>query len=314
MKTFLRLLGLLVLVVAGLALFVALRGIPRYDAPLVAAVPVPASTPAQLVLGEKLVRASCAECHLNQQTERLSGQRLLDTPPEFGALYSANITQDPTHGIGAWTDAEIVGALRTGIGRSRHYLVIMPHFVHLSDDDMQAVLAFLHSNHPLVQADATPSRPQEPSFLLKVLTNTVMKPTPLLPGGPLPTPAATPALAYGQYLVTGRYLCFECHSQDHKSNNALHPEQSAGYLGGGTAFPVGPGQVIYSSNLTGDADTGLGDWTPAQLAAALRFGQGPHGRVIRYPMPKYPALTDEEVQGIYAYLRAVPKLKTGAAK
>ena len=308
MKTFLRLLGLLVLVVAGLALFVSLRGIPRYDAPAVTAAPAARNTPAQLELGEKIVRASCAECHLNRQTGRLSGHRLVDTPPEFGTFYSANITQDPAHGIGAWTDAEIVGAVRTGIGRTRHYLVIMPHFAHLSDDDMQAVLAFLHANHPMVQADPTPAPKQQPSFLLKVLTNTVMKPTPLLPE-PLPTPAPTPALAYGQYLVTGRYVCFECHSKDHKSNNALHPEQSAGYLGGGTAFPVEPGQEIRSANITGDADTGIGDWTPAQLAAALRFGQGPHGP-IRAPMPKYSTMTDEEVQGIYAYLQSVPKLKS----
>lgn len=71
--------------------------------------------------------------------------------------------------------------------------------------------------------------------------------------------------------------------------------------------------AIYSANITGAPATGLGQWTPAQLAGALRFRQSPHDPVY-YPMPKYPALTDEEVQGIYAYLQSVPKLRAVAAK
>lgn len=311
MKTTFRLLGVLLLVGFALALFVAVRGIPHYEIPAVAALPpLPASTPAQLELGEKMVRANCAVCHLNPKTDRLSGGPLLDVHPGLGRLYSPNITQDATHGIAAWTDTELVAVLRTGIGRDGRYRVIMPHFVHLSEADMQATVAFLHSPHSWVRADATPTPAQELSFLLKVLTNTVMKPSPLLPG-PLPTPTPTPALAYGQYLVTGRYVCFECHSKSHESNNTLHPEQSDGYLGGGTTFHNRQGQLVRSANITGDPDTGIGDWTPAQLAAALRFGQGPHG-LARYPMPKFSTMTDEEVQGIYAYLKSVPHLKTAA--
>lgn len=109
----------------------------------------------------------------------------------------------------------------------------------------------------------------------------------------------------------GRYLCYECHSKDFKTNNALEPEKSAGYLGGGNLLLDAEGQPIRSANITADPATGLGHWTPAQLAAALRTGQSPHGPV-RYPMPKYLAMTDEEVQGLYAYLQSVPKLKSAA--
>ena len=123
-----------------------------------------------------------------------------------------------------------------------------------------------------------------------------------------PAAAPTDAVAYGRYLVVGRYQCYECHSQDFKTNDALHPEQSAGYLGGGNQLVDQHGRPIRSRNITGDADTGIGDWTPAQLAAALRFGQSPHGPLY-YPMPKYSTLTDAEANALYAYLQSVPKLR-----
>ncbi|TDN38565.1 cytochrome c [Hymenobacter sp. UV11] len=315
MKTTLKflggLLGLVVVVALALALYVQLRGIPHYPVPQVPVVAAVAGTPAQLELGEKLVQASCADCHLNRQTNALTGHQLLDTPPEFGTIYAANITQDPTHGIGAWTDQELVGLLRTGIGRDGRYRLIMPHFVYMSDEDVHAVLAFLHSGHPWVKANPTPTPAQQSSFLLKALTNSVMKPTPVV-SGPQIAPAPANAVAYGRYLVVGRYVCYDCHSKAFKTNNALHPEQSVGYLGGGNMLLDQQGQPIGSRNITGDADAGIGDWTAAQLAAALRFGQSPHGP-LRAPMPKHSTMTDEETQAIYAYLQAVPKLKNVVA-
>jgi mono/diheme cytochrome c family protein len=310
MKTLLKvvggLFGLVLVAFLAFALYVQVRGIPHYAKPQVAALAAAPASPTQLALGEKLVQASCADCHLNRQANALSGHQLLDTPKEFGAVFASNITQDPSHGIGAWTDAELVGLLRTGIGRDGRYRLIMPHFVYMSDEDVRAVLAFLHSSHPWVKASPTPSHPQEPSFLLKALANTVMKPTPLVPGAH-PDPATSDAVTYGRYLVVGRYQCYDCHSKDFKTNNALHPEQSVGYLGGGNLLVDAHGQPIRSRNITGDATTGIGRWTPAQLATALREGQSLHG-ALRAPMPTYAAMTDAETQAIYAYLQSVPKL------
>jgi len=298
--------GLLVLAVASFVGFAAVRGIPSYAAPKPAVAPIVA-TPARLAQGEKLLLAACADCHLNKQTGALTGHRLTDVPAEFGNLYSANITQDKMHGIGAWSDAEIVGLLRTGVGRDGRYRIVMPSFVQMSDEDVASIVAFLHSDHPWVKANPTPSHPQEPSLLAKVLTNTVMKPTPL-PASSVIAPSPTNAVAYGRYLVVGRYKCYDCHSKDFKTNNALEPEQSAGYLGGGNPMVNPQGVAVLSRNITGDPDTGIGDWTEGQLANALRFGQSPHGP-LGAPMPKYSQLTDDEVHALYAYLQTVPKLK-----
>ena len=300
------LLGLLAVAGAGFVGYVAVHGIPSYAAPQPAVAPIVA-TPARLAQGQKLLLASCADCHLSPQTNTLTGHRLTDVPAEFGNLYSANITQDKKYGIGTWSDQQLVGLLRTGVGREGRYRLVMPSFVQMSDEDVASLVAFLRSDHPWVRATPVPSHEQEPSLLVKLLTHTVMKPTPL-PAGPVVAPSPTDAAAYGRYLVVGRYKCYDCHSKDFKTNDALEPEKSVGYLGGGNSMLNAQGQPVPSPNITGDPATGIGDWTETQLAQALRVGQAPH-RLLSAPMPKYSQLTDDEVHALYAYLQAVPKLK-----
>ncbi|TLM96692.1 c-type cytochrome [Hymenobacter jeollabukensis] len=310
MKKVLRMLGLLLAGVVFLgacaATFVQVRGIPSYDKPQVAAQKIVA-TPARIAHGQKIVNAMCADCHLNKQTGALTGKLLTELPPEFGKLYSANITQDKQHGIGAWSDEELVGLLRTGIGRDGRFRVVMPNFVHMSDEDVASVISYLHSTDSQVQPNATPSHEQEPSFLAKALVNTVMKPLPM-PAGAVLAPEPTDAVAYGRYLVIGRYKCYDCHSKDFKTNNHLEPEQSEGYLAGGAAMTMPDGSSIVTRNLTPDPETGLGDWTEAQFVQAVRYGQSPHGP-LRAPMPKFTLMDETEAKAIYAYLRTVPVLK-----
>lgn len=301
------LLGIVLVIVIGAAAFVGGRGIPTYAPPVTTAVAAIAATPERVALGEKLVLSSCAECHLNRETNALSGQPLADLPTEFGKIYSANITQDQEHGIGKWTDAQVVALLRTGVGPDGRYRVIMPSFVHMSDEDVNSIVAFLRSRHDWTKAQPVASTPQEPSFLLKALANTVMKPTPM-PTQPVVAPAPADAVAYGHYLVVGRYKCYDCHSHDFKTNNALEPEKSDGYLGGGNAMLNREQQSVVTRNLTMDPETGLGDWTGAQFGQAVRYGMSPSG-ALHYPMPKYSVMSEEETNAIWAYLQTVPKLK-----
>jgi mono/diheme cytochrome c family protein len=310
MKKVFRLLGLLVSGVLFLAAcgatFVQVRGIPSYDKPRVAAQHIEA-TPARLAQGQKIVHAMCADCHLDRRTGALTGKLLSEIPPEFGKLYAANITQDKEHGIGAWTDAELIGVLRTGIGRDGRYRVVMPNFVHMSDEDVASVIAYLRSDDAPVQANPTPSHEQEPSFLAKTLVNTVMKPLPL-PTRPVVAPQPTDAVAYGRYLVVGRYKCYDCHSKDFKTNNHLEPEKSAGYMAGGGTMMQPDGSPITARNLTPDPETGLGDWTEGEFVQAVRYGQSPHGP-LHLPMPKFTLMDENEAKAIYAYLRTIPVIQ-----
>src|SRR5574342_966769 len=49
-------------------------------------------------------------CHTEPKGPVNAGGRRFDGP--FGSVYSSNITPDRQHGIGAWTDAEIITAIR----------------------------------------------------------------------------------------------------------------------------------------------------------------------------------------------------------
>jgi mono/diheme cytochrome c family protein len=308
MKRILRVLGLvsglLVVVIAGLAAFVSVRGIPRHQVPVVASV-LP-STPARVLHGEKLVTVLCTYCHQNQGTGTLAGRAMPDMGTDLGNLSSPNITQDPTYGIGKWTDQQLVALLRTGTGPDGRLRLVMPHFAHLSDEDAASIVAFLRSENPLVKATAQPSRPQEYSFLAKALANTVMQPTPLLAHGVV-APAASNPVELGRYLVIGRYQCYACHSSDFSTNDETSPEKSKGYLAGGCNMLDDKLTPRVTRNLTMEPTTGLGEWNEEAFSKAVKYGMSPNG-ALHNPMPKFSTMTDEEVHAIWLYLQTVPKI------
>mgnify|MGYP002777003751 CR=1 FL=1 len=311
MQKILRIAGALVLLavvaVAGFAAFVAARGVPTYDKPTPAPLTV-AHTEAQVVRGRKIASMLCVQCH-SVPGQPLKGKLMDDLPTEFGEVWTANITQHPEHGIGRWTDGELVHLLRTGVRRDGRYAVVMPQFPNMSDADIQAVVAWLRSADPVVQPDPTPSHPNHYNFLLKALTNTVMKPLPA-PTGPIAPPDTTNPVAYGRYVADGLIACYACHSADFKKMNPLHPELSEGYYGGGNPMLDRQRRVVPSANLTPDETTGLAaHYTEANFVRAVRFGQRYDGQPLRYPMLPHTGLTDSEVKAIYAYLQTVPAIK-----
>ncbi|HET7746888.1 MAG TPA: c-type cytochrome [Vicinamibacteria bacterium] len=311
MKKILKGLGLaalaIVVIAAGAALYVHVRGVPRYDVERVD-LKVDA-TPERVARGRRTVQSLCAGCHLNPTTGALTGKVMEDTPPQFGMSYSRNITQDRTHGIGGWTDGELAYLLRTGIARDGRYtppwMVKLPH---MSDDDLLDVIAFLRSDDPMVRPAAVPDRDSEPTFLTKLLTYVAFKPLPY-PRQPVNAPPTTDRVAYGRYLVVGKLDCYGCHSADFAKMNIEEPEKSAGYLGGGNRMQDTAGKAVYTANITPHPDTGIGKWTEEQLARAVRGGIRPDNRPLRYPMQPYAELTDDEVSAIFAYLRSVPPLE-----
>src|SRR5260370_31066466 len=77
--------------------------------------------------GEYLVRAGgCFSCHTAAGGQPLAGGRALATP--FGTFYSPNITPDPETGVGRWTDAQFLRALREGVRPDRaNYFPVFPY-------------------------------------------------------------------------------------------------------------------------------------------------------------------------------------------
>ena len=101
----------------------------------------------------------------------------------------------------------------------------------------------------------------------------------------------------------GRYLalagnCASCHTAG-----------SDGFMAGGVAFETPFGR-IYSTNITPDAITGIGNWTVQQFFASMRHGVRPDGEHL-YPVFPYTAFTkvsDEDIVALFAYLKSIPAI------
>jgi mono/diheme cytochrome c family protein len=145
-----------------------------------------------------------------------------------------------------------------------------------------------------------------------------------------PPAPAVDAAERGRYLVTVAG-CNGCHTPFRKGSAGPEPDMSRMLAGHpqelampaapktrgpwvwagaatNTAF-AGPWGVSYASNLTPEANTGLGIWTEDLFVKALRTGRHwGQARPILPPMPwqNYAQMTDEDLKAIYAYLRTIP--------
>ena len=84
----------------------------------------------------------------------------------WGVSFTANLTPDPETGLGKWTEAMFIAALRTGRkeGKGRPILPPMPWSMirNLTDDDLGAIFAYLQSLPPVRNRVPQPIDPKEP--------------------------------------------------------------------------------------------------------------------------------------------------------
>ncbi len=295
------LLGTILLLLLLGAAYIHFKGIPRYEnkAPDLAV----RVDSAGIAEGARMATMMCAQCHRSKD-RKLGGAHMADTEV-FGDIYAPNITQHPQYGIAHYTDGELAYLLRTGIRKDGQYTPPwMTKFPHLSDDDLYNIIAFLRSNHPMVQPSEENQPACEPSFFAKFLCNVAFKPLPY-PDQPIPPPPGD-KVALGKYIATAKFECFSCHSASFEKINLIEPERSAGFMGGGNPLKDKEGHPNPSSNLTMDKETGLGNWTEAEFIRAVKTGIRPSGPATAYPMAPYTQMTDEEASAIWAYLQTVP--------
>ena len=298
--------AILVILVGGFAAFIAIRSIPRYTAENLNLKVI--STPERVEKGRQLSAMLCNDCHMNQNTGKLTGRKM-DEVPQFGAVYSRNITNDPEHGVGKMTDGQLYALLRTGVRPDGRFLPIMAKLQKMSDEDLQSVIAFLRSDNEWVRADPIPDNDSKYSFLTKFLTRMkLIKPMPFYKS--VQEPYTTNQVKWGEYVCLYRVECYTCHSRDFTTDDFINPEKSKGFFGGGNKFTMPDGSTIYSMNLTMDEETGIGRWTEDEFVKAVKTGIVPNGQpALRRPMKPYVYLSDGEAKAIYAYLKTIPKIK-----
>lgn len=121
--------------------------------------PYPATAPATgdkaklIERGEYLAKmGDCISCHTDVKggTPSYAGRLPIATP--FGTFYSPNITPDKETGIGNWTEADFIRALKEGRDpKGRNYFPVFPYvyFSKISEDDARALYAYFMSIPPV---------------------------------------------------------------------------------------------------------------------------------------------------------------------
>jgi mono/diheme cytochrome c family protein len=117
-------------------------------------------------------------------------------------------------------------------------------------------------------------------------------------------PLAAAAGSGDALLERGRYLvaagnCVSCHTR---------PGGAA--FAGGLPFNTPLGR-IYSSNITPDARSGIGQWSAADLRRAMHEGIGRGGERLfpAFPYPSFTKVSDPDVDAIYHYLRSIAPVR-----
>jgi mono/diheme cytochrome c family protein len=109
--------------------------------------------------GEYLARhvALCADCHTPRSGIRAEPQldRLFAgtaDPPDGFPANPANLTPDSATGIGLWSEADFLAAIRTGVnpaGAELHPFMPWRQFRRMNDDDLRAIYRYLRTVRPI---------------------------------------------------------------------------------------------------------------------------------------------------------------------
>lgn len=220
--------------------------------------------------GEYVFRAGgCLECHTDTKAKGppLAGGRGLPTP--FGTFFAPNITPDPQHGIGDWSEADFFGAMRHGKspdGAPYYPAFPYPAFTQITYEDLRALWAYLKAQPAVVQ----PNKPHDLQFPFGI--------RPLMWGWRLlffdagafkPDPAQSAQWNRGAYLVNALSHCGECHTP----RNALGGLKSDMRFAG--SADNAEGEAV--PNITPHAKTGIGGWSAQDIAGYLGMGMTPDG-------------------------------------
>jgi mono/diheme cytochrome c family protein len=271
-----------------LTMVVVFAGFGLYKFRVVRDIPVPdiqvIGASEQIARGQHLADSFCTSCHSLTAELPLTGG--VDLGKDFaiplGSFIGANLT--PAGPLASWSDGEIFRALRNGVDRDGHWLVVMSSVRarNMSDEDILAVIAYLRSQPSVPNDISYPlDRPNLLALVMSGAGQIPEGPPPILGSIQAPSKAAT--VAYGEYIFSYQD-CRDCHGED------LH--------GGveGQLAPIGPTLV------------GAKFWTTDEFVTAMRTGLTPGSKLMNSLMPwqSIGRMDDEELTAMHMYLQSIP--------
>lgn len=259
------------------------------------------------VRGEYVFRAAgCAGCHTDVENDGapLAGGRALKTP--FGTFYTPNITPDPEHGIGSWSEADLRSALHEGVGPGgRQYYPVFPFpsYAGMHDEDVADLFAYLRTVPPSPRANRAHDLPW---MMRWRFANRVWKWLFFAPPSREPVAGRTASWNRGAYLVNALVHCGECHTP----RNEFGALDAGMHLAGTTDGPEG--ETV--PNITPDDATGIGEWSRSELRTYLKDGMNPDGDFAGSLMVDViddglHYLRDDDIDAIIEYVKSVPAIE-----
>jgi mono/diheme cytochrome c family protein len=227
----------------------------------------------------------------------------LELPTPFGTFRAPNITPDRATGIGGWSLADFVTAMKDGTSPDgRHYYPAFPYasYQRMRTEDLIDLKAYLDTLPAAENVVAGPDLAFPYNFrrglgLWKLL---------YLDGEPYtPNPAYSEQAQAGGYLVEGPGHCGECHTP----RDVFGGMERDRWLAGGPS-PEGKGTI---PNITPVAGA-FGDWTPEEIAYALESGFTPDfdslGGSMASVVTNWSHVPAADREAVAAYLKAIPPI------
>lgn len=285
-------------VIAAMAAFAAMGN--AYAAPALD----PVEPPARAAFDASAIRrgaelaaiGNCAGCHTARHGIAYAGGAELATP--FGVVHGTNITPDAQTGIGNWSLAAFVRALREGVARDgSHLYPAFPydHFTKLSEADLESLYAFVMTREPVRAVNRANALrlPFNQRPLIAVWNALYLDTTPWRS-----EPAQSAQWNRGAYLVQALGHCGACHTP----RNALGAEDRRDALGGGEV------EGWYAPALDAKSPSPL-PWSVEPLVTYLRNGVTADHAVAGGPMQAVvhalSHVNEADVRAMAVYLVAV---------
>ena len=259
--------------------------------------------------GEILFAAGgCANCHTDKKAKGplAAGGAALKTP--FGDFFAPNITPHKVYGIGAWTDAQFIRAMREGVAPDgSHYFPAFPYtsFTNMTDADMKALKAYIFTLKPV----ARPNRPHDVGFPFNVRLGQFFWKLLFFERGPYKTDAAKSAQwNRGAYLARAVVHCGECHTP----RNILGGLDRSRWFTGAEKGKGPEGEAV--PNIRSEDGSGIHKWSTEQIVTFLESGEYPDGDYagsLMYDVVDQGTerLSDADRKSIAAYLKDLPPLR-----
>ena len=241
----------------------------------------------------------CSACHAAAGLDRTMLGGGLAIPSPFGTFYAPNISPDANDGIGGWSEADFVTALKRGTSPAgTHFFPAFPYgsYQRVGIEDIRDLFAYIKTLPPVPGR----IRDHDLSFPFNVRRLVGGWKFLFLDRQPLSPDAARSAeWNRSAYLVNGLGHCAECHSPRNFLGGIVASQRFAG-----GPNPEGEGWV---PNIT---QKGLRSWSEKDVASFLATGELPDGdsaggsmvRVIK----NISQLGDNDRAAMAVYIKSLP--------